>query len=104
MAQYIPGLGERAAPKTELELRPPSLYKVLMHNDHYTTMDFVVSVVQRVFHKPIEQAVRIMLSVHQNGIGQCGVYTSEIAETKVATVHCLARKQGYPLRCSMEPE
>ena len=104
MPEYIPGVGERTAPETEQELKRPPMYKVLMHNDHYTTMDFVVRILQSTFHKSPEEAISIMLCVHKNGLGECGVYTSEIAETKVTTVHTLARKQGFPLRCSMEPE
>ncbi|MFP4172386.1 MAG: ATP-dependent Clp protease adaptor ClpS [Candidatus Hydrogenedentota bacterium] len=80
------------------------MYRVLLHNDHYTTMDFVVYILETVFRKPMDQAVRIMLNVHENGTGIAGVYSAEIAEAKVATVHRQARQHGYPLRCSMEPE
>lgn len=86
----------------EEDLQEPSLYKVLLHNDNYTTMDFVVEILQTVFHKNTSEAVRIMLNVHHNGIGVCGVYPVEVAETKVEMVHYLAQKHGYPLRCSME--
>jgi len=81
--------------------RPP-LYKVLLHNDDYTTMEFVVQVLQEVFHKPHAEAVQIMLHVHRNGIGVAGVYPHEIAETKMSTVHALAKKLDYPLQCSLE--
>ena len=81
--------------------RPP-LYKVLLHNDDYTTMEFVVQVLQEVFHKAQAEAVQIMLHVHRNGIGIAGVYTHEVAETKVSTVHALAKKFDYPLQCSLE--
>jgi ATP-dependent Clp protease adaptor protein ClpS len=86
----------------EEELEEPPMYKVLLHNDDYTTMDFVVEILKTVFHKSEEEATRIMLHVHYNGIGVCGVYPAEIAETKVEIVHSLARQHGFPLRCSME--
>lgn len=86
------------------EVVRPRLFKVLLHNDDYTTMEFVVYVLQRVFHKPLDEAVRIMLSVHHHGLGVCGIYPCEIAETKVEAVHAYAREEGYPLRSSMEPE
>ncbi len=74
-----------------------------MHNDDYTTMEFVVSVLITVFQKEISVATKIMLDVHHRGAGQCGVYSKAIAETKIDQVHELARQAGYPLRCSMEP-
>ncbi|GAB6887487.1 ATP-dependent Clp protease adaptor ClpS [Desulfothermus okinawensis JCM 13304] len=86
----------------EEELKEPPKYKVLLHNDDYTTMDFVVEVLMKVFHKTKEEAVAIMLNVHKKGIGVCGVYPAEIAETKVALVHKMARKEGFPLKCTME--
>ncbi len=84
------------------ETREPRRFKVLLHNDDYTTMDFVVHVLRSVFQKPEHEAMRIMLAVHQQGLGMCGVYTSEVAETKVDTVHAMAKAAGYPLRASME--
>ncbi len=84
------------------ELKEPPKYKVLMHNDDYTTMEFVVRVLMTVFHKPKAEAVRIMLNIHHTGIGVCGVYPYEIAETKVALVHNMARKEGFPLKCTIE--
>lgn len=78
------------------------MYKVLLHNDDYTTMEFVVQVLMLVFHKSVEQATHIMLNVHKRGVGMCGVYTFEVAETKVATVTRLARENGHPLKCTME--
>jgi len=81
--------------------RPP-LYKVILYNDDYTTMDFVVQVLETVFNKSPSEAVQIMLTVHKKGIGVCGIYTAEVAETKVATVHSMARQHGFPLKCSME--
>jgi ATP-dependent Clp protease adaptor protein ClpS len=87
---------------SQAETRQPPLFKVLMHNDDYTTMEFVVEVLQGVFHKSPTEADSIMLHVHFNGIGVCGVYPFEIAEMKVARVHALARTRGYPLRCSVD--
>ena len=82
----------------------PPMYRVLLHNDDYTTMEFVVEVLMYVFNKSPESAAKIMMNVHHKGVGICGVYALEIAETKVDTVHNLARESGYPLRCSMEQE
>ncbi|MCF8038334.1 MAG: ATP-dependent Clp protease adapter ClpS [Desulfohalobiaceae bacterium] len=86
----------------EDEIQEPPMYKVLLHNDHYTTMEFVIYVLKTVFSKQEEEAVQIMLNVHRNGVGVCGVFTAEVAETKVARVKFLARKQKYPLQCTME--
>jgi ATP-dependent Clp protease adaptor protein ClpS len=80
----------------------PPLYKVLLHNDDYTSMEFVVLLLEKVFNKSTAEATRIMLNVHQQGIGVAGVYHKEIAETKAAIVHDLAQKNEYPLRCSLE--
>jgi ATP-dependent Clp protease adaptor protein ClpS len=82
-------------------LEPP-LYKVLLHNDDYTTMDFVITILETVFHKDPGAATRIMLNVHQQGIGIAGIYTREIADTKIYIVHDLARRNEFPLKCSME--
>ena len=95
-------LKEKARVHTEEALNEPAQYKILMHNDHYTTMDFVVQLLETVFNKPLSEAVQIMLNIHHQGVGLCGIYTEEIAETKVDTVHFLARQQGFPLKCSME--
>ena len=84
------------------KVKEPDLYRVILHNDDYTTMDFVVEILQKVFHKSPVEATGIMLSVHKKGVGQCGVFTAEIAETKVELVHHLAKKHGFPLQCSME--
>ena len=84
------------------ETREPRRFKVLLHNDDYTTMDFVVHVLSTVFHKPGPEAMRIMLAVHQQGLGECGVFTAEVAETKVDTVHAMAKAAGFPLRASLE--
>jgi len=82
--------------------KDPPLFKVLIHNDDYSTMEFVVHVLESVFHKSTAEATRIMLNVHHKGIGLCGVYPCEIAETKVDKVHSMAAKAGYPLRCSID--
>jgi ATP-dependent Clp protease adaptor protein ClpS len=86
------------------ELTEPPLYKVLLLNDHYTTMDFVVQILMEIFHKPLEEATRIMLEVHHKGKGVCGIYPKEIAETKVYEVHERAQANGFPLRASLEKE
>lgn len=87
-------------PKIEL----PKKYKVLLHNDDYTTMEFVIFILQSVFHKTIDEAEKIMLEVHKAGIGLCGIYTFEIAESKAKKVERLAREHSHPLMCSIEPE
>jgi ATP-dependent Clp protease adaptor protein ClpS len=83
-------------------VKEPPLYKVLLHNDDYTSMEFVVLLLEKVFNKSTPEATRIMLNVHQQGVGVAGVYHKEIAETKMAIVHDLAQKNEYPLRCSLE--
>jgi ATP-dependent Clp protease adaptor protein ClpS len=90
--------------KTRAKTAKPPLYKVILLNDDYTPMEFVVEVLKAVFHKPHAEATRIMLHVHQNGMGVAGVYPFEIAETKVRTVEELARQAEYPLKCTMEKE
>jgi ATP-dependent Clp protease adaptor protein ClpS len=94
----------RTRTKTERKLRKPPRYKVLLHNDDYTTREFVVEVLKGVFHRPEPEAVQIMLHVHQNGVGVAGVYTYEVAEVKVRTVESLARQREFPLMLSIEPE
>ncbi len=84
------------------DVREPSMFKVLLLNDDYTTMEFVVEVLMQVFAKSFEAATEIMLNVHHKGVGVCGVYPFEIAETKVDTVHSLAKERGFPLRCALE--
>ncbi len=86
------------------ELKKPLLYKVILLNDDYTPMEFVVRVLERFFHKNREQATQIMLHVHQKGMGICGVYTREVAETKVRQVMLYAAENQHPLQCTMEPE
>lgn len=89
---------------TDLKLKKPPLYSVFLLNDNYTTMDFVVNILETVFHLPAVEATRIMLHVHKNGKGLAGIYTREIAETKMDTVHKIAREHKFPLKCSMEKE
>ncbi len=88
--------------ETEEEVKEPSMYRVLLHNDNYTSMEFVVEILLSVFNKSIEDATMIMLKVHKEGIGVSGVYTYEVAETKVDTVYALAREREFPLKCTME--
>ncbi|MDR0467126.1 MAG: ATP-dependent Clp protease adapter ClpS [Deltaproteobacteria bacterium] len=86
----------------EEELQEPRMYRVLLHNDDYTPMDFVVGILIEIFRKSAEQAADIMYSVHENGIGVCGVYPREVAETKVVEVRNRARRAGFPLKSTME--
>ncbi|MBL8672207.1 MAG: ATP-dependent Clp protease adapter ClpS [Alphaproteobacteria bacterium] len=92
------GVVVKAKPKT----KKPSMYKVLMLNDDYTPMEFVVHVLEKFFSKNREEATRIMLHVHRKGVGVCGVYTYEVAETKVAQVIDFARQHQHPLQCTLE--
>lgn len=91
---------QEAKPK----LKKPPLYKVILLNDDYTPMEFVVRVLERFFRKNREEATRIMLQVHTKGMGVCGVYTRDVAETKVRQVMLSAQEQQHPLQCTMEPE
>src|SRR3989339_1324148 len=88
--------------RDDQEIREPKLYRVILYNDDYTTMDFVIEILISVFHKPMAEATRIMLDVHKKGKGICGVYTYDIAKTRVARVHQLANKREFPLKCSLE--
>lgn len=88
--------------ESKKKLKPPPVYRVLLHNDDYTTMEFVVEVLQTVFHKSLMEATQIMLHVHRTGIGVAGVYTYEVAETKIAMVEAMARHHEFPLKCTME--
>ncbi|MFZ0135156.1 MAG: ATP-dependent Clp protease adapter ClpS [Desulfobacterales bacterium] len=104
MSEYNPELEGDVASETRNDVDEPPLYRVLLINDDYTTMDFVVEILRSVFNKPTEEAMRIMLNVHHAGAGLCGVYAYEVAETKVDTVHALAREHGFPLKSTMEKE
>jgi len=97
-----PDVKEEILSSTEDEVAEPAMYKVYLLNDDYTTMEFVVEVLMFVFNKPVEDASKIMLKIHREGIGLCGVYTYEVAETKINTVHRLAEENGFPLKCIME--
>jgi ATP-dependent Clp protease adaptor protein ClpS len=94
--------GSAVITKTKPVTKRPNMYRVLLLNDDYTPMEFVVHVLERFFNKDRETATRIMLHVHQHGIGECGVFTYEVAETKVTQVMDFARKHQHPLQCVME--
>ena len=96
--------GVVVAERQEAKVKPPSLYQVVLLNDDYTPMEFVTYILERFFHKNHEDAFRIMLHVHQNGVGICGIYTYEVAETKVAQVNESARHHQHPLQCTMEKD
>ena len=98
------GADSRAGTKTLIRTKKPALYRVLLLNDDYTPMEFVVYVLERFFSKTREEAATIMLHVHQHGVGVCGVFTYEVAETKVAQVLDLARRSEHPLQCTMEKD
>ena len=96
--------GEGTLTEQRPQTRTPRRYRVLLHNDDFTTMDFVVEVLETIFNKQPAEAYRIMMMVHMQGKGLCGVYPHEIAETKVASVISTAREHGFPLKAAMEPE
>ena len=104
MSRYDSEVEESVSSETDEEVEEPPMYKVMLLNDDYTTMEFVVEVLVHVFQKSSAEATRIMLNVHHSGVGVCGVYTLEVAETKVETVEVLARDNGFPLKCIMERE
>lgn len=99
-------IGKEAATieRSETQIMPPSMYNVLLHNDDYTPMDFVIDVLQRFFRLPNEKATEVMLNVHYKEVGVCGTFSAEIAETKVVQVMNYAKQKEHPLRCSMEKE
>ena len=99
-----PAQREDVAVQERTTTRSPRTYKVLLHNDDYTTMDFVVFVLVELFNKTRTEATQIMLHVHNKGIGVCGLFPRDIAETKVSQTTDLAREHGHPLMCTMEPE
>lgn len=98
------GTAVESRPEQKTKPKEPPLWKVLMHNDDFTTMDFVVDVLQTVFHKQEAEAVSLMQRVHREGIAQIGTYPHGLAQTKVERVHQMAERQGFPLLCTMEPE
>ena len=98
------GTGVGVLTRTQPETKKPSLYKVLLLNDDYTPMEFVVHVLQRFFKLSIEDATRVMLHVHQKGVGVCGIFTYEVAETKVTQVMDFAKDHQHPLQCTLEKE
>ena len=93
---------EKLKSKSRLKLKPPQSFKVLLHNDNFTTMEFVVYVLEKIFNKSLTEATQIMMHVHTNGIGVCGAYSYEVAEMKVESVHGLAEQYEFPLQATME--
>jgi ATP-dependent Clp protease adaptor protein ClpS len=104
MSNYDPEVEESVESEIDHDVEEPPMYRVMLLNDDYTTMEFVVEVLVYVFQKSPEEATRIMLNVHRSGVGICGIYSFEVAETKVNTVETLARENGFPLKCIMERE
>jgi ATP-dependent Clp protease adaptor protein ClpS len=96
------GLDHDQRTQDKTRLRQPKMYRVILHNDHYTTMEFVIEILVQIFHKPAREASHIMLDVHRRGSGVCGVYSYDVARTKVSQVLALARRQEFPLRCTIE--
>lgn len=96
------GVAVRSRPKTRL--KPPVMWKVLLHNDDYTTQEFVVAILRTIFRKSEAEAVAIMLNVHRKRVGIAGIYPKDVAETKVAQVRIAAEKEEFPLLCTLEPE
>jgi ATP-dependent Clp protease adaptor protein ClpS len=90
--------------RTKPRVQEPIQYRVILHNDDYTTMDFVIEILESIFHKQPAEAFRLMMQVHTQGQAMCGIYPHEVAETKVGAVHDLAREHGFPLRASMESD
>jgi ATP-dependent Clp protease adaptor protein ClpS len=101
---FEPDSGVVTETRSAKKVKRPRMYRVLLHNDDYTTRDFVIEVLRSIFHHSEAEAIRVMLHVHYHGVGVAGVFTREIAETKIAIVERLAREREYPLRLSMEPE
>jgi len=104
MATMDPEVKKETSSDSDFKNEHPPMYKVILHNDDYTTMDFVVEILMTVFGKSFEIATQIMLNVHEQGKGICGIYTRDVAETKVNTVHILAREREFPLKSTMEKE
>ena len=97
-----PARASGIAPEEKQQTRTPSLYRVLLVNDDFTPMDFVILILQRFFQKPADEATKIMLEVHQKGAGICGIFSHEVAETKVHIVNTFAKSHRFPLKCTME--
>ena len=102
--RQVPSEGEQTVVERRPTTKRPKMYRVLLHNDDYTTMEFVTWILQHVFHKTETQATHLMLTIHHKGLGVAGVYTKDIADTRVAQVTELARDAGMPLLCTSEPE
>ncbi|MDU9050590.1 MAG: ATP-dependent Clp protease adapter ClpS [Candidatus Electrothrix sp. Rat3] len=102
MGKTDSGHREEILTKDKKDLQEPPLYKVLLHNDDYTTMEFVVMVLETIFNKDTSEATTIMLNIHHQGMGVAGIFSREIGETKVSEVHQTARKNQFPLKCSLE--
>jgi ATP-dependent Clp protease adaptor protein ClpS len=92
------------ATKSRDQVEEPRKFKVILLNDNYTSMEFVVHVLRTVFHHSPAQATRVMLHIHNSGVGVAGIYTRDVAETRIEQVHAMAREAGHPLMCEMEPE
>lgn len=103
-APHSPDGGTAIQTRSRTKLKPPPMWRVVLHNDDYTTQEFVVLILRAIFHKPEAEAVRIMLDVHQKGKGIVGLYPFDVAETKVAHVKALAEQHEFPLLCTLEPE
>ena len=99
VSEVLPG-SVKTAP--EIKIKKPRMFRVILFNDDYTSMEFVVNILMEIFDKPAAEATKIMLDVHNHGKGVCGVYTYDIAVTKIKQVHFEARKEGFPLRCGYE--
>ena len=104
MAEDEQGFEENVLTKKREKVEKPPLYRVVLHNDDYTTMEFVVLVLQKFFYKNETEANHIMLNVHKKGKGIAGIYTFEVAETKLSQVHSFAKTEQHPLKCSLEPD
>lgn len=105
MTEHIdPGHSEETITHRTIKVDPPKMYKVVLHNDDYTPMDFVIDILIHVFRKDEASATEVMLNVHHKGKGTCGIFPYEIAETKIEQVHEIAEENEYPLKASMEVE